>query len=160
MNVIRFESSFRSLLQIPVGVLKLEQDLSIPRLSSEGISDLPTPFSSADSWVLFTQLWPDREPDDNVLEIHLAIYADHSFETIVDGNAATSSIGVFSGTLFVRDRAPLSWIRQNAPGGLFYTGLRWLVDRKNLKSEWIRISRAIQELAPGKEINISSPPLQ
>lgn len=159
MKVIRFESSFRDLIQIPATVSQLEHELSTCVFSSEGIADLPEPFSSAESWTLFSEIWPDRVPDTNEIEIHLAIYADHSFETIADGQIDThTSVGVFSGTLFVRDRAPLSWVRQHSPNGMIYVGLRWVVDRGDLDAEWTRLSNSLMALAPGKHIKCSPTP--
>lgn len=156
MNVMRFDSSIRAQIQFPAAVLRLEQGLSGPSFTTEGISDLDAPFCSATEWVLFNDCWPNRMPNEvDTLEIHLAIYADHSLEVVDDVARSKTSIGIFSGTLFVRERSSLSWVSQHSPSGMTYVGLRWVVQRNDLHSEWTRISTALLSLAPGLQINVS-----
>lgn len=159
MKVIRFDSSIRTQIEIPRGVDLLEQGLSAPGFTSEGISELSAPFASAQDWVLFSELWPHREPEHGAVEIHLAIYADHSLEVVCDKTRSQASVGIFSGTLFVRDPANLSWIRQHNPSGLTYVGLRWVVRRSDIAEEWQRLSDAMSALLPGIPLKISPVPL-
>ena len=149
MNVIRFDSSIRNPIRIPRSVHLLEQEVSDPRFTSEGVEELSAPFSEAQDWILFSELWPHREHENGVVEIHLAIYADHSFEMVCDKTRSKTSLGIFSGTLYVRDPANLSWTRRNSPSGLTYVGLRWVVSRSDLAKEWQRLANAMSALAPG-----------
>ncbi|MGF6281962.1 hypothetical protein ABH908_000005 [Pseudomonas frederiksbergensis] len=149
MEVIRFDSSIRDSIQIPRGVQLLEQEISAPTFTCDGICELPAPFDLAQDWVLFTQQWPHREPGHRAVEIHLAIYADHSFEMVCDKKRSNTSLGIFSGTLYVRDPAQLCWTRQNNPYGLTYVGLRWVVSRSDLAKEWQRLADGLSALTPG-----------
>jgi hypothetical protein len=120
---------------------------------------MPAPFASAQDWVLFSELWPHRAPEHGAVEIHLAIYADHSFEMVCDKKRSKISQGIFSGTLYVRDPANLSWTRQNSPSGLTYVGLRWVVSRSELAKEWQRLVEAMSMLEPGIPITVTQSPL-
>lgn len=159
MKAIRFDSSIRNPILIPRSVHLLEQELSVPRFTSEGITELSQPFDSAQDWVLFSELWPHREPEQNAVEIHLAIYADHSFEFVCDKTRSQTSLGIFSGSLFVLDPANLSWVRQHKPSGLAYVGLRWVVRRSDLGKEWRRLSDSMLALVPGGPLKVSPSPL-
>lgn len=159
MKVIRFDSSIRKLIEIPPGVHSLEQELSVPCFTCYGITELSDPFASAQDWVLFSELWPHREPENGAVEIHLAIYADHSFDMVCDKSRSHTSLGIFSGTLFVRDSANLSWVRPNSPSGLTYVGLRWVVSRSDLAKEWLRLVDAMSAFVPGIPLKVSASPL-
>jgi hypothetical protein len=156
ISVMRFDSSIRNQVQFPAAVLRLEQGLSASSVATDGISDLAAPFSSASEWVLFNESWPDRGPDEiDTLDIHLAIYADHSLEVVDDLAKSKTTVGIFSGTLFVWDRRSFSWVSQHSPTGMTYVGLRWVVKRHDLDSEWTRISNDLLTLVPGVQINVT-----
>lgn len=159
MKAIRFDSSIRKSIEIPPSVHLLEQELSVPSFTCAGITELSAPFASAQDWVLFSELWPHREPEHGTVEIHLAIYADHSFDVVCEKNRSHTSLGIFSGTLFVRDPANLSWMRPNSPSGLTYVGLRWVVNRSGLVMEWQRLADAMSALVPGIPLKVSPSPL-
>lgn len=159
MNAIRFDSSIRKSIEIPPSVHLLEQEFSVPSFTCDGITELSDPFASAQDWVLFSELWPHRESEDGTVEIHLAIYADHCFDMVCDISRSHTSLGIFSGTLFVRDPANLSWVRPNSPAGLTYVGLRWVVSRSDLVKEWLRLEDAISAFVPGIPLKVSPSPL-
>lgn len=112
------------------------------------ISDLPGILSTATSWLVCSQLWPDRlESDAATVEIHLAVHADHSFSAINDHSGSMREIGIFRGTLFSERPGLLTWLRPNSACSVDYVGLRWVVPSESFEDEVQRIVLGISELA-------------
>lgn len=119
-----------------------------PRHPTESISDLPGILSTATSWLVCSELWPDRqESDAATVEIHLAVHADHSFSAIDDHSGSMREIGIFRGTLFSERPGPLTWLRPHSACSVDYVGLRWVVPRESLEEEVQRIVLGVSELA-------------
>jgi hypothetical protein len=112
------------------------------------ISDLPGILSTATSWLVCSELWPDRlESDAPNVEIHLAVHADHSLSVINGQTGSMREVGIFRGTLFSERPGPLTWLRPHSACSVDYLGLRWVVPRESLDDEVQRIVRGVSELA-------------
>lgn len=123
-------------------------DSHATRHPTGSISDLPGILSTATSWLVCSELWPDRqEGDAATVEIHLAVHADHSFSVIDDHSGSMREVGIFRGTLFSERPGPLTWLRPHSACSVEYVGLRWVVPRERLDDEVQRIVLGVSELA-------------
>lgn len=146
MSFHQFEWSVVRALAPPVDARILQETTCSQVSSAEGILELPGIFSTAHSWVLHNEYWPDKR-DGECVELHLAVSADHCYEWADDQTGEPVSVGVFAGTLYARQPGVLDWMRPNAFTSPGYSGLMWRVTPETLASQISLIRASVGNLS-------------
>lgn len=145
MNVHKFDWSVIRDLAPPDDARILQETTCNPVSCETGLVDLPGIFSTAHSWVLHNEYWPDKR-DDGSVELHLAVSADHCYEWVDDKTGETVSVGVFAGSLYARLPGVLDWMRPNSFTSAGYSGLMWRITPEALSSKISLIQASVGEL--------------
>lgn len=120
-------------------------------ISTEGISELPSPLNQASCWVYCNQAWPHVDPDfEGFVFITLAVRADHLYAQLLP-NHKHSEIGVFQGTLFTTDPMSLHWLAPNGEGGAEFIGLQFEVPYLEVDAFFDTLLTQLEALGPIRE---------
>lgn len=122
---IRLAPSVLQDIEIPESV-EYGADGALVHTLTQGLSELPAPFNSADLWVSCREAWPHNDPDfAGTMFISLVIQGAHRYSQLGEGSVV-ETIEVRPGCLFPTNPLALHWLEPLDPD-LGFIALQWEV---------------------------------